>query len=522
MSILSKIPPIIIALACIPLARFFLDLSKGLDYLLYHYLIDDAFLYFEISRHIPEFNKGIPTSGFHPLYAFLISPLHSLLDYWYAIPLSLLILVLANSICVILIYRLLSHYFPNPIPILCASAWTVNGQIYRLSMMGVEIMLAVMFVLLFIELFVRIQKKGFEKNRVNDSCQLGLFFGLAFLARMDSPLITTPFILYVLYKHVRAPRKLCLIIASTILLPTVWMCNIYANTGSLTPTSSAALRVLRGLDDTPILQIESILYQARYLRAGTVDLIIDVHWSSRPLFFNICLLLSMLGLNAYYKEKKKKHFRQIIQFILLLTTGFILWSSYYLLYLRGFRPWYFGYLGVIAYILFLPLIFTLLFSFRPLSKTLLMVAVFIIVLLGVYSQPTIIAIQEYDKYMSALAANTIIEDRGIEGNIGSFNSGIYNYFMHEDVINLDGVVNPEAVEAIRYDRLPEYVKKRNITYLIDHDVREAANLDLLYNDDRVMLERWIDLTEYYPGYREKYGYGYNYFKRTYLWKITVD
>lgn len=56
-----------VGLAFIPLVRFLFDLRKGFDFLMYGCLGDDAFYYFEISKHIPEFNAGMPTSGFHPL-----------------------------------------------------------------------------------------------------------------------------------------------------------------------------------------------------------------------------------------------------------------------------------------------------------------------------------------------------------------------------------------------------------------------------------------------------------------------
>jgi len=53
--------------------------------------------------------------------------------------------------------------------------------------------------------------------------------------------------------------------------------------------------------------------------------------------------------------------------------------------------------------------------------------------------------------------------------IGSFQSGIIGFFSGRDVVNLDGKVNPEAYEAIRTRRLHEYIRRKNITYIIDWD-----------------------------------------------------
>ena len=87
--------------------------------------------------------------------------------------------------------------------------------------------------------------------------------------------------------------------------------------------------------------------------------------------------------------------------------------------------------------------------------------------------------------------------------------------MKLDVINLDGVVNPGAMKAIRDNRLPDYIQSMNIGYLIEHDFREAANFHLVYADRRFELRPLIDLTKFYKPYKEDYT------KKTYLWKLEV-
>jgi len=52
--------------------------------------------------------------------------------------------------------------------------------------------------------------------------------------------------------------------------------------------------------------------------------------------------------------------------------------------------------------------------------------------------------------------------------IGSFNTGIYQYYTKKhDVINLDGVMNPEAYQAKKEGNIEAYILKKNITYIAD-------------------------------------------------------
>jgi hypothetical protein len=51
--------------------------------------------------------------------------------------------------------------------------------------------------------------------------------------------------------------------------------------------------------------------------------------------------------------------------------------------------------------------------------------------------------------------------------IGSWNGGILGYFSGRTVVNLDGLVNDEAIAAMRERRLASYIRQRNINYLAD-------------------------------------------------------
>jgi hypothetical protein len=52
--------------------------------------------------------------------------------------------------------------------------------------------------------------------------------------------------------------------------------------------------------------------------------------------------------------------------------------------------------------------------------------------------------------------------------IGSYQSGALGYFLEDNtVINLDGVVNPDAFRALKNNNSLGYIKSENITFLTD-------------------------------------------------------
>jgi hypothetical protein len=63
-----------------------------------------------------------------------------------------------------------------------------------------------------------------------------------------------------------------------------------------------------------------------------------------------------------------------------------------------------------------------------------------------------------------LRSNTDPADR-----VAAFNAGVVGYFSERVVINLDGVVNPDAYEALREHRLLDYLRAMDVTYVADRD-----------------------------------------------------
>ena len=246
-----SLPRSIGLLAALPIVRFLaVDASQGLDHLLYWFLSDDAFYTFEISRHIPEFNEGIPTSGFHPLYVILISPFHRLLPPEWAVSASLLLLVTCISLGTIWLYRLVDGLWGHGVALWCAAAWSTNGTLYGVALIGLEVMLAATLVLLFFTAFGRLDARADEPPSPLAFLGLGALAGLVFWGRMDAPLIVAPAVAFVALRLLgrRQYRALAALTLPAVLIPLLWLAYLYLATGSPLPDSSSALRNLRGLD----------------------------------------------------------------------------------------------------------------------------------------------------------------------------------------------------------------------------------------------------------------------------------
>ena len=66
-----------------------------------------------------------------------------------------------------------------------------------------------------------------------------------------------------------------------------------------------------------------------------------------------------------------------------------------------------------------------------------------------------------------LEAGKYLHRRSFDGLIGSWNAGIIGYYQGGTVVNLDGLVNNDVHEYAVNNRLAEYLAERNINYLID-------------------------------------------------------
>src|SRR5262245_47539517 len=70
------------------------------------------------------------------------------------------------------------------------------------------------------------------------------------------------------------------------------------------------------------------------------------------------------------------------------------------------------------------------------------------------------------------AALTVVQRPATGQKLGAWQSGAYDYYANDriSVVNLDGVVNPDAADASRDHRLPEYIRSQHVDWVADYSL----------------------------------------------------
>jgi len=86
----------------------------------------------------------------------------------------------------------------------------------------------------------------------------------------------------------------------------------------------------------------------------------------------------------------------------------------------------------------------------------------------------------------------------LDARVGAFNSGIIGYFSQRTVVNLDGVVNNSAFDALRGRQLQKYVWDNSITYIADFRFSVEVDHKRFWNGGRDELD--LDREPAFPSY----------------------
>jgi hypothetical protein len=74
---------------------------------------------------------------------------------------------------------------------------------------------------------------------------------------------------------------------------------------------------------------------------------------------------------------------------------------------------------------------------------------------------------EWPHQASSLEAGRYLREQKPGGLVGSWNAGIIGYYEGGHVVNIDGLVNNDIYPYAAENRLPDYLDKKGITYVID-------------------------------------------------------
>jgi hypothetical protein len=67
------------------------------------------------------------------------------------------------------------------------------------------------------------------------------------------------------------------------------------------------------------------------------------------------------------------------------------------------------------------------------------------------------------------SAHWLAENTDVHDTSAAFNAGILRYFSGRRVVNLDGVINNAAFDALRRQELMDFMRQSNVRFFVDYD-----------------------------------------------------
>lgn len=461
--------------------------TQPIEVLLHKFFVDDTFYYYALAQNIVEghgvvFNQGVPTNGFHPLYAMLLIPIFELLSsFGPNVPIyaSLVLLSTVTALTALPIYGIGNELHSETAGLLAAFFWLFNPYVLFVSLSGLETPLQTLFIALLLwYILVRVDRNA---PTYKQTTIVGGLIALAFLSRMDSVLLGIGVFLALALRSVWknggwvgtdgtvsriAPIVSGGLVASLLVSP--WILWNLLVVGRLTPVSGAALRALRleggsSYWEMVILAIyQTVIFVWNYFFYALFSSLMG-----RVKTVAAFSLLVMIVLTLY----KNDILTELSKRLDFLIIGGMIYYPFYWFYELGVRQWYSLFTSLILTII-LALAITEFIQFVSSEDIAVReVTVVIIIFSGLFIASGAVqyqegaAPQELTKYEVAqyidaeIAANT---------PVGSFNTGIYQYYTsNHDVINLDGVMNPEAYHASQQEDIKGYICDKQIEYIAD-------------------------------------------------------
>ena len=466
-----------------------------------HFLYEDYFYYLGVAEQIiggngVTFDGEAKTNGFHPAWMLLITLIRALAGHTTSIHVGLTLAALLHVGQAALIFLVVARLSHRCVAYCAAVLYLVNYRNVATNLCGLETPLAG-FALLGTILFLVRHRDGLDTRR--DATWLGVLLGLAIWSRFDLALFALAIGAWTLLSGARrtdlpkGDRVKTTLVTSAItaatcavvLLP--WFLWSLAQSGVLLPNSRAALAALSAKQGQSFSElIHDKLFGAAWWLTDTANAL-GLWPTAVPGGFltNLSALLVVLtvfglGFGLW------KLLRQESKTLLLLATLFIyaiVHAGYYGLTLRL----------EIRYLMPFVIIVTIVAAVlagrvldrAPSARTrhyLLGVAA-VLLANGLSS-----GIDAWRKHHGATrthanhgelldAAHWLTQNTPEGTVVGAWNAGVLSYFSGRQVVNLDGVINDEAIEYNRRRAIDEYIETRDIRMLADVETQIATYMD---------------------------------------------
>ncbi len=449
--------------------------------LFWQYMTEDGYLLQTVARNLAgglgmSVSAGtIPTNGVQPLFTFVSALLFKLVsgDKADGIILVTLVSLLIALLSTWLLQRIARRLFdelglPSQLTWLAAALWFAAPHIIRHSMNGLETGLYWLMMLLTVNYWLAASRESASPLTLAEQLSLGVLLGLTFLARNDAVFFIAALLLsHLLVRPASSALKQRVIEAlvagaTSVVVASPWLINNYRLFGSIVPISGKAesygAHFGHNLLHVPATFIDSALLYAPIpssLESNTTIALI--------------MLLATLGIAAGVRTLAA-YGHAITRQILLLTLILSLEISAYYGLMFGATHFMQRYFSVLTPLLWIS-VFAWAARLALRSQTVWLLPLFALLATGIASGFAVRdwqrgyalgTAQEHENVVQWVQANVPDSDW-----VGAVQSGTLGYF-HDRTINLDGKVNPAALQAkIQHGNVLDYVIHSPIVYIAD-------------------------------------------------------
>ena len=473
------------------------------------FLYDDSFYAFKIAQNIAAGNgvtfDGIhTTSGFQPLYVFLLVPVYMISGGSLTLPIYIALSLLSVFTCLTayLIYRIARRYVGETASILTAVIWAFCPIVIKQTANGLETALAGLMIALSVYYYLD-KVRSADPPTPGRYLNLGLLLGLTVLTRVDGIFL----VLVIFLDHLlilRRRRMSSLPLGRLLLLPLgvllcygPWLAFTMILSGTPLQDSGSATRFLSlayasyfgyGSESLAAKGPDLDFIWSHVIHSiSTLKVIPPVHVLFRTIdrvgalagsetgfrvlgnVFGLVLLVGIGFKAVSWRNDETKSRRSEVNFLLLFALLLLLSYSMYIFgaffFLRYYYPVY-----MVACIYFAFLIQDIIdwlgsrtVPVRRLALTSVLVYTALFSYFS-YSQ----AFRTHPIYPFYDIAQWVDANTGTDDKIGVFQCGAIAYFSDRQVINLDGKVNREAFEALKNRTLVAYMQHEGIDVVLDH------------------------------------------------------
>ncbi len=446
--------------------------------LLRQFPTEDGYLMLTMARNLGIGNGmsiadgTIPTNGTQPLATMLWSVVFALVDgdkragVAGVLALEVVISLAAAGMLFLLARRVLAGVREGTaVALLASSAWFASAQTARHAMNCLETGLAVLVVTTFFWALLRLAEDAPARPALGRWAALGALLGVSFWARIDAVLLCVALGVAHLagwlpiWRSGFRDRFLELGAAgtATAVIASPWLVHNLVRFGSIMPVSgqSEGFRVALGRE-LPYVPAKLVEYLSVILQLPS-------RLETHPAF--ISAAVAALGLAGYALARRFPGWsapaRSLATLGLLLGAGLVLW--YGLVFGAGhFMSRYLFPLSPLLAILTTAAVFGCVHRRGQAALGWAAAAAVVVTVAGLNARLYAGGTDHAHFHVVAWVDEHVPENVWV----GAIQTGTLGFF-HDRTINLDGKVNPHAMEARRSHTIPAYVERSDIQYLAD-------------------------------------------------------